>query len=126
MSYADLPGMRVAVRAGVAVATIDIPPMNLIGNDLFTALYAFTEAAASDTAIRVVVFRSADPDFFIAHGDLEAEDDHVVFQFTMTCKTKLGRDYINDYLFLVKCRDGKVAHMQEYWDSKQAYDLLLA
>jgi ketosteroid isomerase-like protein len=57
---------------------------------------------------------------------LEAEDSHVVFQFTMTCKTKLGRDYINDYLFLVKCRDGKLAHMQEYWDSKQAYDLLLA
>ena len=56
---------------------------------------------------------------------LDAEDDHVVFQFTMTCKTKTGRDYINDYLFLVKCRGGKVARFQEYWDSKQAFDLLL-
>jgi ketosteroid isomerase-like protein len=56
---------------------------------------------------------------------LEAEQDHVVFQFTMTCKTKAGKDYINDYLFLVECRDGKVARFQEYWDSKQAYDLLL-
>lgn len=55
---------------------------------------------------------------------LEAEDSHVIYQFTMKCKTKAGRDYINDYLFLVKLRDGKVAEFQEYWDSKQAYDLL--
>ncbi len=57
---------------------------------------------------------------------LEAEDDHVIYQFTMSCKTRDGRDYLNDYLFLVKCRDGKVAHMQEYWDSKQAFELLFA
>ena len=55
---------------------------------------------------------------------LQAEDDHVVYQFTMSCKTKTGRDYINDYLFLVKLEDGKVVKMQEYWDSKQAFDIL--
>jgi ketosteroid isomerase-like protein len=55
----------------------------------------------------------------------EAEGNHVVFRFTMTCKTKAGKDYVNDYLFWVTVRDGKVARMQEYWDSKQAYDLLL-
>ena len=55
---------------------------------------------------------------------LEAEDDHVVYQFTMTCKTKLGLDYINDYLFLVKLEGGKVHRFQEYWDSKQAHDVL--
>ena len=57
---------------------------------------------------------------------LEAEDDHVVVQFTMKCKTKKGRDYINDYIFLFKCKDGKVLRFQEYWDSKQAYELLMA
>ena len=57
---------------------------------------------------------------------LDAEDDHVVYQFTMQCKTKTGVDYINDYLFLVKLVDGKVARFQEYWDSKQAFDLLFA
>jgi ketosteroid isomerase-like protein len=55
---------------------------------------------------------------------LSAEDDHVVYQFTMQCKTKGGVDYINDYLFLVKLEDGKVSRFQEYWDSKQAFDLL--
>lgn len=55
---------------------------------------------------------------------LEAEDDHVVYQFTMRCQTQRGRDYENDYLFLVKLEDGKIARFQEYWDSKQAFDLL--
>ena len=55
---------------------------------------------------------------------LEAEDDHVVYQFTMKCKTKKGVDYVNDYLFLVKLVNGKISRFQEYWDSKQAYDLL--
>lgn len=72
MPYSDIPGLRVAVHDGVAVATIDIPPMNLMGTELFMALHAFTEAVASDTAVRAVVFRSADPEFFIAHGDLES------------------------------------------------------
>lgn len=55
---------------------------------------------------------------------LEAEDDHVVYQFTMRCKTKRGRDYENDYLFLVKLENGRIRRFQEYWDSKQAFDLL--
>ncbi len=55
---------------------------------------------------------------------LDAEDDHVIYQFTMQCKTKKGTEYLNDYLFLVKLHNGKVQHMQEYWDSKQAFDLL--
>jgi ketosteroid isomerase-like protein len=57
---------------------------------------------------------------------LEAEDNHVVVQFTMKCKTKAGKDYLNDYLFLFKCNNGKVVRFQEYWDSKQAFDILIA
>lgn len=57
---------------------------------------------------------------------LEAEDEHVVYQFTMQCRNKGGVDYLNDYLFLVKLEGGKVARFQEYWDSKQAFDLLFS
>lgn len=57
---------------------------------------------------------------------LDAEDDHVIYQFTMQCKTKGGVDYLNDYLFLVQLRDGKICRFQEYWDSKQAFDLLFS
>jgi len=55
---------------------------------------------------------------------LDAEDDHVVYQFTMKCRTKAGVEYLNDYLFLVKLEGGKIKRFQEYWDSKQAFDLL--
>ena len=55
---------------------------------------------------------------------LDAEDDHVIYQFTMQCKTKARRAYINDYLFLVKLKEGKLWRLQEYWDSKQAAELL--
>ncbi len=55
---------------------------------------------------------------------LDAEDDHVVYQFTMQCRTRQGRDYLNDYLFLVKLEEGKIKRFQEYWDSKLAFETL--
>jgi enoyl-CoA hydratase/carnithine racemase len=58
------------VSDGVAFATIDAPPMNLLGNDLLGAIAALVaEVGASDT-VRVLVLQSANPDFFIAHGDV--------------------------------------------------------
>jgi ketosteroid isomerase-like protein len=42
----------------------------------------------------------------------------------MQCTTRKGVEYLNDYLFLVQLRDGKICRFQEYWDSKQAFDLL--
>jgi enoyl-CoA hydratase/carnithine racemase len=63
--------LRVEVDRGVAFATIDAPPMNLLAGPLLTALDAFTRDVAADPAVRVVVLRSADPRFFIAHADVE-------------------------------------------------------
>lgn len=63
--------LRALVDGGVAFATIDAPPMNLLGPALLGALDAFTRDVAEDDRVRVVVLRSADPEFFIAHGDVE-------------------------------------------------------
>jgi enoyl-CoA hydratase/carnithine racemase len=63
--------LRVEVDRGVAFTTIDAPPMNLLGGRLLAALDAFTRDVAADPAVRVVVLRSADPRFFIAHADVE-------------------------------------------------------
>jgi enoyl-CoA hydratase/carnithine racemase len=52
--------------------TIDLPPMNLLGGPLMGALFQLVEALESDAETKVVVFESADPDFFIAHGDVES------------------------------------------------------
>jgi len=56
---------------------------------------------------------------------LEAEGDHVVVQFTMQCKTRTRKDYLHDYLFLFELESGMVKRYQEYWDSRQAFDLLM-
>ncbi|HXZ84443.1 MAG TPA: enoyl-CoA hydratase/isomerase family protein [Myxococcota bacterium] len=71
MSQADLQRIRVERDAGVAFATIDAPPLNLLGGALFAELGALVDEVERDPAVRVLVLRSADPDFFIAHGDVE-------------------------------------------------------
>jgi len=63
--------IRIRRGAGIAWVTIDAPPMNLLGGELMGALLGMVDALEADATTRVAVFRSADPDFFIAHGDVE-------------------------------------------------------
>ena len=67
----DLVVLRVAKEGAVLVATIDNPPTNLVGGPFISALIALVDALERDEATKVVVFRSADPDFFLMHGDVE-------------------------------------------------------
>lgn len=62
----------VDVTAGVATATIDNPPINLMSLPLFMELIGLGKAIADDDDVRVLVLKSADPEFFIAHFDVEA------------------------------------------------------
>jgi enoyl-CoA hydratase/carnithine racemase len=55
---------------GALFATIDAPPMNLLGPELVRDLVSLIEGAEADPAISVLVFKSADPDYFISHVDL--------------------------------------------------------
>jgi enoyl-CoA hydratase/carnithine racemase len=59
-------------QAGVATVTIDHPPVNLMDVELFIELAATAGRLAVDPDVRVVVLRSANPEFFIAHFDVEA------------------------------------------------------
>jgi len=68
--YDELESLRVKVVHGVAWVTIDHPPINLLDETLFVDLHRLAEAVESDPAVRVLVFQSADPDFFIAHADV--------------------------------------------------------
>jgi len=63
--------LHVEVNAGVALATIDHPPSNLVDGAFFVALLETIAALESDHSVRVLVFRSADPDFCLMHGDVE-------------------------------------------------------
>lgn len=62
--------IRVTREDGIARITIDAPPMNLLGAPLLGALIGLIDTLEQDASIRVAVIRSADPDFFIAHGDV--------------------------------------------------------
>lgn len=64
--------LHVATTDGVCVATIDAPPVNVMTVELFGELTSFAESVAVDDDVRVVVFRSADAEFFIAHFDVGA------------------------------------------------------
>jgi enoyl-CoA hydratase/carnithine racemase len=64
--------LRVQVERRVAFATIDNPPINLITLPLFTELARFANEVAADDEVRAVVLRSDNPEFFIAHFDVEA------------------------------------------------------
>ena len=56
---------------GVAFVTINHPPMNLLDVPLVKELSTFLDEAQSDDAVRVIVFESADPDYFLAHYEVQ-------------------------------------------------------
>src|SRR5689334_1189287 len=62
--------LTVRQEGGVLFVDIDAPPMNLLGPELVRDLVSLIERAEPDDAVRVVVFTSADPDYFISHVDL--------------------------------------------------------
>ena len=56
----------------VAWVTIDHPPINLFDTLLIRELAAAAARLAQDPDIGAVVIQSADPEFFVAHGDVRA------------------------------------------------------
>jgi enoyl-CoA hydratase/carnithine racemase len=70
MSYDDLAGLRIQTEEGVATVTLDHPPFNVMDGTLLASLRAFVHRVRKDTDVRVIVFESADEDFFSAHGDM--------------------------------------------------------
>jgi len=56
--------------AGVAEVVVDHPPTNLVDGAFIGALASLLDELEADDAVRVVVFSSADPDFFLMHGDV--------------------------------------------------------
>lgn len=54
----------------VLFAEIAAPPMNLLGPELVRDLVSLIQSTEADDSLRVVVFKSADTDYFISHVDL--------------------------------------------------------
>ena len=62
--------LNIRQEGPVLFAEISAPPMNLLGPELVRDLVSLIQRAEGDAAVRVLVFTSADPDYFISHVDL--------------------------------------------------------
>lgn len=62
-------------RDGVAVVSFRHPPINLVDRAMVIDLLHLADELERDADIRVVLFRSANPDFFLAHYDLGSQLD---------------------------------------------------
>lgn len=62
--------LNVSDEGSVLFAKISAPPMNLLGPELVRDLVSLIQQAESDDAVKVLVFKSGDPDYFISHVDV--------------------------------------------------------
>jgi enoyl-CoA hydratase/carnithine racemase len=66
----ELETLNVHREASVVFAEIAAPPMNLLGPELVRDLVTVIQQAEASEVVRVLVFSSADPDYFIPHVDI--------------------------------------------------------
>ena len=70
MSYDSYECLKVRLDRYVASVTIDHPPINLFDRALMLEFHYLGKQLAGDPDVKVAVFASANPDFFIAHADI--------------------------------------------------------
>lgn len=90
MAY-DYELLDVEVAGRLATVTVRNPPINLITLPLYGELMALSEELAGDPDLTVVVMKSADPDFFLAHFDVE-----VILMFPTDTPAQRS-DELNEY-----------------------------
>ena len=77
-------------EGGVLFAEIAAPPMNLLGPELVRDLVSLIQSAEADDAVRVLVFKSADPDYFISHVDLTRVTEYRAEAAKLTGEASIG------------------------------------
>ncbi len=70
MAYNGYECLKIRMDRGVAFITIDHPPINLFDLSLMQEMDLIGRELETDDSVRVVVFDSANPEFFIAHADV--------------------------------------------------------
>ncbi|MDE2364063.1 MAG: enoyl-CoA hydratase/isomerase family protein [Hyphomicrobiales bacterium] len=72
MSYDNYRLLAFSRDGAVVTATVDAPPVNVITMELLGELQRMTTEVEADPDCLVFVFKSANPDFFLAHFDVSA------------------------------------------------------
>lgn len=86
------PFQTLSVRDEGAVLFVKIaaPPLNLIGPELVEDLVTLIQQVEANDAVRVIVFKSADPDYFIAHVDVTRVAEYRDIAAKLTGEPSLG------------------------------------
>src|SRR5258707_7319759 len=66
------------------------PPMNLLGPALVRDLVSLIQRAEADDTIKVLVFKSADPDYFIPHVDVTRIKEYRAEAAKLTGEASIG------------------------------------
>jgi len=79
MTDTDFSRLRISRADGITTITIDNPPVNVLDVPLMSEIRSFLLSVRNDPDTRVLVFQSADPEFFIAHVDMTLIDEPHAF-----------------------------------------------
>ena len=86
----DFETLRVHQDGAVLFAAIAAPPMNLLGTELVRDLVSLIQRAEADDACHVLVFTSADPDYFISHVDVIRINEYREEAAKLTTEPSIG------------------------------------
>jgi enoyl-CoA hydratase/carnithine racemase len=67
--------MHIEVSNGTAIVNLDNAPVNALSAKMMKELQQLLKDLYYDTLVKVIVFESANPDFFIAHVDINILND---------------------------------------------------
>src|ERR1044072_6410713 len=86
----DFETLKVRRDGGVLFVEIAAPPMNLLGPELVRDLVSLLQRAEADESLKVLVFKSADPDYFISHVDLTQVAEYRAEAARLTGETSIA------------------------------------
>lgn len=79
MTDTDFGRLSISHNGGVSTVTIDNPPVNVLDVSLMSEISRFLVSVRNDPDVKVLVFQSANPEFFIAHVDMTLIDEPNAF-----------------------------------------------
>ncbi len=95
-------------EGAVLFAEIAAPPMNLLGPELVRDLVSLIRTAEDDDSLKVVVFTSADPDYFISHVDLTRVSEYRAEAAALTGEASIA----SLFRYLSACRLVTIAQIE--------------
>ena len=82
--------LNVLSEGAVLFVEISAPPLNLMGPELIRDLVSLIQQAEADKAVQVLVFKSANPDYFISHVDVTRIKENREPAIKLTGQPSLG------------------------------------